>query len=195
MHNQEKATIERLVAARTMERMEMYLHYHDDHAYLTRGHMHNDIIRSGWSEIERSSGQETSKSLPEMYGSWDAPRRQAGPPTEVNTLQTKSSSSSSVASGLQLLTMEQKTKITRKRRSRCKYCTIVGHFAKDCTMPHRMCHRFRDGKCVVPKTHKHYRPMTKPICPYVGFHSIALYKQVERSGIDDGEEVNELAEG
>ena len=90
--------------------------------------------------------------------------------------------------------MEQKTKITRKRRSRCKYCTIVGHFAKDCTVPHRMCHRFGDGKCVVPKTHKHYRPLTRPICPYVGFHSVALYKQVERSGIDDREEVNELAE-
>ena len=194
MRDQEKATIERLVAARTMERMEMYLHYHDDHAYLTHGHMRNDIIRSGWSEIERSSGQETLKSLPEMYGSWDAPHRQAGPPTEVNTPTTKSSSSSSVASGSQPLTMEQKTKITRKRRSRCKYCTIVGHFAKDCTVPHQMCHRFGDGKCVIPRTHKHYRPMTKPICPYVGFHSVALYKQVERSGIDDGEEVNELAE-
>ena len=193
MRDQEKATIERLVAARTMERMEIYLHYHDDHAYLTRGHMRNDIIRSGWSEIERSSGQETLKSLPEMYGSWDAPRRQAGPPTEVNTPSTKSSSLS-VASGSQPLTMEQKTKITRKRRSRCKYCTVVGHFAKDCTAPHRMCHRFGDGKCVVPKTHKHYCPMTKPICPYVGFHSVVLYKQVERSGIDDGEEVNELAE-
>ena len=57
-----------------------------------------------------------------------------------------------------------------------------------------MCHRFGDGKCVVPKTHKHYHPLTKPICPYVGFHSVALYKQVERSGIDDGEKVNELAE-
>ena len=44
MRDQEKATIERLVAACTMERMEMYLHYHDDHAYLTRGYMHNDII-------------------------------------------------------------------------------------------------------------------------------------------------------
>ena len=52
MHDQEKATIERLVTTRTMERMEMYLHYHDDHAYLTWGYMRNDIIRSGWSEIE-----------------------------------------------------------------------------------------------------------------------------------------------
>ena len=125
MRNQEKATIEQLVTTRMMERMEMYLHYHDDHAYLTCGHMCNDIIRSSWSKIERSSGQETLKSLPEMYGSWDAPRRQAGPPTEVNTPPTKSSSSTSVASGSQPLTMEQKTKITRKRCSRCKYCTIV----------------------------------------------------------------------
>ena len=52
MRDQEKATIERLVAARTMERMKMYLHYHNDHAYLTRGYMRNDIIRSGWSEIK-----------------------------------------------------------------------------------------------------------------------------------------------
>ena len=73
MCDQEKATIEKLVAAQTMERMEIYLHYHDDHDYLTRGHMCNDIIRSGWSEIEQSSGQEMSRSLPEMYRSWDAP--------------------------------------------------------------------------------------------------------------------------
>ena len=31
------------------------------------------------------------------------------------------------------------------------------------------------------------------MCPYVGFHSTALYKQVERSGIDDGEVVNTKA--
>ena len=61
-------------------------------------------------------------------------------------------------------------------------------------MPHRMCHWFGDGKCIVPKMHKHYRPLMKPICPYVGFHSVAFYKQVECSGINDGEEVNELAE-
>ena len=52
MHDQEKATIKRLVAAHTMEQMEIYFHYHDGHAYLTRGHMRNNIIRSGWSEIE-----------------------------------------------------------------------------------------------------------------------------------------------
>ena len=114
MRDQEKATIKRLVAARMMEQMEMYLHYHDDHTYLTHGHMRNDIIRSGWSEIERSFGQELSKLLPEMYGSWDAPRRQTGPPTKVNTLPEKSSSSLSVASGSQPITMEQKIKITRK---------------------------------------------------------------------------------
>ena len=193
MHDQEKAMIEQLVAACTMERMGMYLHYHDDHAYLTHGHMRNDIIRSGWSEIERSSGQEMSKSLPEMYGSWDAPHQQTRLPTEVNTPLEKTPSLSEV-SGSQPITMEQKIKITRKWRSRCKYCTIVGHFAKDCTVPHQMCHHFGDGKCVVPKMHKHYRPLTKLICPYVGFHSVALYKQVERSGIDEGEEVNELAE-
>ena len=67
MRNQEKATIERLVAAQTMEQMEPYLHFHNDHAYLTCSHMRNDILQSGWNEIEWSSGQETSKSLPNMY--------------------------------------------------------------------------------------------------------------------------------
>ena len=135
MRAQEKSTIERLVAARMMERMEMYLHYHDDHAYLTCGHMRNDIIQSGWSEIECSSGQETSRSLPGMYGSWDTPQRQDGPPTDVDTPPNKSPTSS-VASGSQSLTTEQKGKIVRRRRSRCKYCTVVRHFAKDCTIPH-----------------------------------------------------------
>ena len=38
MRDQERATIEWLVTACTTERMEMYLHYHDGHTYLTRGH-------------------------------------------------------------------------------------------------------------------------------------------------------------
>ena len=47
MHDQEKATIKRLVAACTMKQMEPYLHYHDDHTYLTHSHMRNDIMQSG----------------------------------------------------------------------------------------------------------------------------------------------------
>ena len=141
MRDQEKAMIEWLVITRTMEHMEPYLHYHDDHTYLTRAHMRNDILMGGWSEIEQSSGQEMSKSLPEMYGSWDTPQRQAGPPIEVNMPPTASLSSSSSAPESQPLIAQQRSKITRKRRSRCKYCTVVGHFTKDCTMPHCLCHR------------------------------------------------------
>ena len=172
----------------------MYLHYHDDHAYLTCGHMRNNILQGSWNEIEWSLGQEMSKVLPELYGSWDAPQRQAEPPTEVNMPPTASSSSSS-ASGSQPLTAEQRSKITRKHRSKCKYCTVTGHFAKDCIMPHCLCHRTGGDRCSVPKSHSHYHLLTRPICPYVGFHSVAFYRQVERSGISDGEEVNKLAEG
>ena len=193
MRDQEKSTIKWLVATCTMERMKMYLHYHNNHAYLTCSHMHNDILRSSWSKIEQSSGQETSRSLPEMYGSWDTLQWQAGPSTEVNTPPTKLPSLSAV-SGSQLIMVEQRSKITRKRCSQCKYCTIVGHFLKDCTMPHHMCHWTRGDKCSVPKTHSHYCPLTKLTCPYVGFHSVTLYRQVERSGINNGKEVNELAE-
>ena len=165
MRDQEKATIERLVAARTMERMEPYLHYHDDHAYLTHSHMHNDILWGSWNEIEQSSGQETCKSLPDMYGSWEAPCRQVGPPTEVNTPPTASSLLSSAS---QPLTAEQRSKITWKCYSRCKYCTITGHFAKDCTVPHCLCYQIGRDKCSVPKAHHHYLPLTKPTCLYVG---------------------------
>ena len=156
--------------------------------------MCNDIIQSGWSEIERSSGQETSRSLPKMYGSWDAPQRQTGPPTEVNMPPEKLPLSSAV-SGSQPLMAEQRSKITRKRHSQCKYRIVVGHFTKDCTVPLCICHQTGGDKCFIPKTHSHYCPLTKPICPYVGFHSVVFYKQVECSGISDGEEVNELAEG
>lgn len=74
MRDQEKATIEQLVAARTMEQMEPYLYYLDDHTYLTHTHMRNNILQGGWSKIERSSGQKMSKSLPEIYKSWDTPQ-------------------------------------------------------------------------------------------------------------------------
>ena len=194
MRNQEKATIKQLIAAHTMERMEMYLHDHDDHAYLTHAHMWNDILRGGWSEIERSSGQEMSKSLRKMYRSWDASQGQARLPTEVNTPPTALSSSSSALAS-QPLTAEQKSKITRKSCSRCKYCTVVGHFTKDCTVPHRLCHQTGRDRCSVPKAHHHYLLLTRPTCPYMRFHSIAFYRQVERSGIDNGKEVNELTEG
>lgn len=44
MRDQEKATIEQLVATQMMEQMELYLHYHDDHAYLTCAPMRNNIL-------------------------------------------------------------------------------------------------------------------------------------------------------
>ena len=74
--------------------------------------------------------------------------------------------------------------------SRCKYCMVHRHFAKECTVLDRLCHRVGGGKCSVPRNHFHYRPIEQPTCPYVGFHSTALFKQVERSGIEDGERVN-----
>ena len=194
MHDQEKATIERLVAVHMMEQLEPYLHYHDDHAYLTHAHMHNNILWGGWNEIEWSSGQETLKSLPDMYGSWDAPCQQTRPLTEVNTPTMASLSAPSMLSSSPL-TAEQKTKNTWRCLSRCKCCTVKGHFFKDCTIPHCLCHWIGGDKCSVSKSHCQYLPLTKTTCPYVGFHSVMLYRQVKHSGIDNNEEVNELTEG
>ena len=77
-----------------------------------------------------------------------------------------------------------------QRSSQCKYCTVRGHFTKECTVPHRLCHRVGGGRCSVPRNHFHYRPIEQLTCPYVGFHSTALFKQVEWSEIEDGEMVN-----
>ena len=124
-----------------------------------------------------------------MYGSWDAPQWQAGLPTEVNMPITTSLSSPSSSSSLQPFTTKQKAKITQRHFSRCKYCIIKGHFAKNCTVPHHLCHWIGGNKCLIPKAYHNYLLLIKLTCSYVGFHSVALYRQVEQSGIDDGEEV------
>ena len=36
--------------------MEPYIHFNDEHAYLSRSHMRNDILRSGWNELEQNYG-------------------------------------------------------------------------------------------------------------------------------------------
>ena len=53
---QEEAAIKRLIAARVTECMEPYIHFNDEHTYLSRSHMHNDILRSGWNELEQNYG-------------------------------------------------------------------------------------------------------------------------------------------
>ena len=87
-------------------------------------------------------------------------------------------SSSSSASVAQPLIAEQRSEIIRKFCSRCKYCTVVEHFAKDCTVPYYLCHWIGGDRCSVPKAHSYYCPLTRPIFPYVEFHSIALISQL-----------------
>ena len=53
---QEEAAIKRLIAARVTKCMEPYIHFNDEHAYLSRSHMRNDILRSGWNELEQNYG-------------------------------------------------------------------------------------------------------------------------------------------
>ena len=53
---QEEAAIKRLIVARVTEHMEPYIHFNDEHAYLSCSHMHNDILRSGWNKLEQNYG-------------------------------------------------------------------------------------------------------------------------------------------
>ena len=57
---QEEAAIKRLIAARVTERMGPYIHFNDEHAYLSRSHMHNNILRSGWNELEQNYGTDVT---------------------------------------------------------------------------------------------------------------------------------------
>ena len=172
--------------------MEPYIHFNDEHAYLLRSHMHNDILRSGWNELEQNYGTDITRPRPTVYGRWTTPERYKMPepgsegeaPTVSTTPQTSPSAAGSDRSA------ELRAQAAQRRSSWCKYCTVRGHFAKECTVPHQLCHRVGGGCCSVPRNHFHYCPVERPTCPYVGFHSTTLFKQVEQSGIEDGEMVN-----
>ena len=164
--------------------MEPYIHFNDEHAYLSCSHMRNNILRSGWNKLEQNYGTDITRPRPMVYGSWTAPERRTAPDTEPTTPQTSPS-----AAGLDR-SAELRAQVARRRSSQCKYCTVRGHFTKECTVPHCLCHRVGGDCCSVPKNHFHYCPVERPTCPYVGFHNAAFYKQVEQSGIDDGEVVN-----
>ena len=189
---QEEAAIKQLITTRVTKHMEPYIHFNDEHAYLSRSHMCNDILHSGWNELEQNYGTNVTRPRPTVYGSWTAPERYKTPesgskgeaPTASTTPQTSPSAAGSDRSA------KLKAQAARQHSSRCKYCTVRGHFVKECTVPHRLCHRVGGGRCSIPRNHFHYCPIERPTSPYVGFHSTALFKQVERSEIKDGEMVN-----
>ena len=139
---QEEATIKRLIAARVTEHMEPYIHFNDKHAYLSRSHMCNDILCSGWNELEQNYGTNVTRPRPMVYGSWTAPERyktpEPGSKSEAPTMSTTPQTSPSAASSDHLA--ELRAQAARRCSSRCKYCTVQGHFAKECTVPHQLCH-------------------------------------------------------
>ena len=62
--------------------MEPYIHFNDEHAYLSRSHMCNNILRSGWNELEQNYGTDITRPQPTVYGSWTAPERYKTPKPE-----------------------------------------------------------------------------------------------------------------
>ena len=169
--------------------MKPYIHFNDKHAYLSHSHMCNDILRSGWNELKQNYGTDITQPRPMVYGSWTALKRYKTPdPDSTDPAPITPQTSPSVAGSDQLA--ELRAQAACRHSSRCKYCTVQGHFAKECTVPHQLCHWVGKGRCSIPKNHFHYRSVERPTCPYVGFHSAAFFKQVEWSGIDDGEAVN-----
>ena len=98
---QEEAAIKRLIAARVTERMESYIHFNDEHTYLSHSHMHNDILRSGWNKLEQNYGMDITRPRPAVYGSWTAPERyktpKPGSEGEAHTTSTTPQTSLSAA--------------------------------------------------------------------------------------------------
>ena len=169
--------------------MKPYIHFNDEHAYLLHSHMRNDILRSGWNELEQNYSADITRPQPTVYRSWTALERYKTPELNPEDLDPATSQASSSSVGSDWLA-ELRAQAARRQSSRCKYCTVRGHFAKECTVPHQLCHQVGGGHCSVLKNHFHYRLVEWPTCPYVGFHSITFFKQVEQSGIEDGEAVN-----
>ena len=66
---QEEAAIKQLITAQVTEQMEPYIHFNNEHAYLSRSHMCNDILRSGWNELEQNYGTDITQPRPTVYGS------------------------------------------------------------------------------------------------------------------------------
>ena len=171
--------------------MEPYIHFNDEHAYLSCSHMHNNILRSGWNELEQNYGTDITRPRPTVYGSWTAPERYKMPePEEGGKVSAPTTPQTSPSAASLDRSAELRAQAMCRRSSQCKYCTVRGHFAKECTVPHQLCHHVGGGHCSVPRNHFHYRPVERPTCPYVGFHSAALYRQVEQSSIEDGKMVN-----
>ena len=135
------------------ECMEPYIHFNDEHAYLSQSHMCNDILRSGWNELEQNYSTDITRPRPTVYGSWTAPERHMVPDTEPTTPQTSPSAAGSDRSA------ELKAQAACRRSSWCKYCTVQEHFAKECTAPHWLCHHVGGDCCSVPKNHFHYCPV------------------------------------
>ena len=173
----EKAIGQRLIEAQALTRLEAHLHYYGEHAHLDNPAHRNDIIRRSWNNIGGDR----------LYEDSERPLRLSGPPTRrpmtsgLPTIQEM---------GLAFSGVTPAQIQTKRRRTRCKYCQIKGHFNKECELPHQVCHAALDvQKCLVPSSHHYYRP-TGP-CPFMGIHSAHFFKQVQRASMDREQEEEE----
>ena len=167
---QEEAMIKRLIVTRVTKHIKPFIHFNDKHTYLSWSHMHNDILWSGWNKLEQNYEMDVTQPRLTAYGSWEALEQCTAPDTGPITPQTSPS-----AAGLDRSSKLQAF-AAHRRSSCCKYCTVCRHFVKECTVPHWLCHCIGGNCYSVPKTHSHCCPVKWPICPYVGFHSVTLYR-------------------
>ena len=59
--------------------MEPYIHFNDEHTYLSCSHMRNNILHSGWNKLEQNYGTDVTRPQPMVYRSCTAPEQYKTP--------------------------------------------------------------------------------------------------------------------
>ena len=157
--DEEKEVRDRLIAARAVERMKLYLHFFDDHGHLQNLTSRNNIIRDGWEDLLDGV----------IYGHNNPP-----PCLPMSEDDRSSSSEPGVCFNLQ----DNEHEVNWQRQwTQCKYCNHKGHFNYRCHVLHKLYHFQGCKKCLVPTQHHSYKPAKYPICAYGGIHSVKMWKQ------------------
>lgn len=164
MDKEEKDIQERLVTAKTVERIEPFLNFFDDHGHLQNMQNWNCIIHDGWDDMLDGIVYLEHEPLHWLEKADDDEN------AEAMDLKGKAPNSPDTN--------------WRRKRAQCKYCTQKGHFNFECHVSHKLCHFQGCKKCLVPMAHRAFHPHNYLVCTYDGLHSTRLWKQRVHGGVE-----------
>jgi hypothetical protein len=169
IHDKEQAVANRLCQTQVVQRLEPFLHYHDEHAHLqTTTAKRNLIMREGWQHI--------AKYLT-LYSSSIPANHLKGPTTPTNEHDEEQ------MIDLTTETSKESRNNYWRQRNRCCYCKAKGHFNYACRTPHRLCHEDNAKHCAMPTHHQYRKLFDDGICSFNGVHSRLLARQQQLAGL------------